>query len=165
MANQQGKKLNKGGRPRKFPEPSRPITVTLAERTLLLLESVDRDRARAITKVTDAIMPAHPESSRKVKLVEVVKGAALIVVGPSAHLKSIPWLKLVEISPANFILVLPSGVPVEKLEVAITDMIESIPDMTDYERELLMDLRKYLARLRRENKMRKSEIIFVDIKK
>ena len=165
MMDHQGEKTGKGGRPRKFSEPSRPITVTLAERTLRLLESVDGDRARAITKVTDAIMPSHPESSRKVKLVEVEKGVALIVVGPSVHLKSIPWLKLVEISPANFILVLPSGVPVEKLEVAITDMIESVPDMTDYERELLQDLRKYLAHLRREKKMSKSEIIFVDTKK
>jgi hypothetical protein len=162
MRRQQKKKT---GRPRKFSSPSRPITVTLAEKTLRQLESVDPDRAKAITKVTDAIVGAATDSSRKVKLVEVEKGVALIVVGPSAHLRSIPWLRLAEISPANYILALPSGVPIEKLELAITDMMENEPDMIAHERELLDDLSKYLARLRRGNKMSKSEIIFVETKK
>lgn len=164
MSDQPEKRIKgAGGRPRKFSEPSRPITVTLPERTLRLLKEIDPDRARAIARAADVAKSTADEPSGKVKLVEVEKGVALIVVGASAHLKSISWLKLVEISPANFILVLPSGQPIEKLEVAITDMLERMPDVAGNERALLDDLRKHLARLRRENKMRKSEIIFAEI--
>jgi len=46
-------KENKGGRPRKFAEPSRPITITLPEKTLRSLERIDTDRGRAIVKVTE----------------------------------------------------------------------------------------------------------------
>jgi hypothetical protein len=163
MPNQHKKRgKTTSGRPRKFSEPSRPITVTLADRTLRLLESVDHDRAKAITKVTDAVMPATAGSSRNVELVEVEKGLALIVVGSSTQLRNIPWLRLVEISPANHILVLQSGVPIERLEVALDDMIERTPNLTAYERGLLNDLHMCLARLRRGNKMSKSEIIFVE---
>ena len=164
MSDQSEKRIKgAGGRPRKFSEPSRPITITLPERTLRLLEEIDPDRARAIAKAADIAKPRADEPSGKVKLVEVEKGVALIVVGPSSHLKSIPWLKLVEISPGNFILVLPSGLPIERLEVAISDMLEKMPGMDGRERDLLDDLRKHLGRLRRENKMRKSEIIFADV--
>jgi hypothetical protein len=156
--------MKTGGRPRKFSSPSHPVTVTLEERTLLLLESVDRDRAKAITKVTDAATGLATDSPWKVKLVEVEKGAALIVVAPSSHLRSIPWLRLAEICPGNYILVLPSGVPIERLEVAVTDMMENEPDMIDYEKGLLDELRNCLVRLRRGNKMSKSEIIFVEMK-
>ena len=38
-----------GGRPAKFAEPSRPVTVTLPERVLQLLAAVDADRAKAIS--------------------------------------------------------------------------------------------------------------------
>lgn len=127
------------------------------------MASVDSDRARAIVKVTDAARSSAVDGGDRVRLAEVGNGVALIVVGPSAHLRAIPWLKLVEISPASFILALPSGVPIEKLEVAIADIIEKMPDVADGERLLLDDLRKHLTRLRRENKMRKSEIIFVDV--
>jgi len=52
------------GRPRKFQEASRPVTVTLPQRTLELLSTFDEDRGRAIVKVTDAVAPrrsgAHP---------------------------------------------------------------------------------------------------------
>ena len=46
---------NRGGRPAKFAEPSRPITVTLPERVLNLLAAVDPDRAKAITRLVDAL--------------------------------------------------------------------------------------------------------------
>lgn len=137
--------------------------MTLAERTLRLLESVDPDRARAITKVTDAATrSALPAQEMRVRLVEVEKGVGLIVVGPSTSLRDIPWLKLVEISPTNHILVLPSGVPVEQLEVTIADLIESKSGLPSHERLLLSELRSCLSRLRREKKMCKHEIILAE---
>jgi len=85
---------NRGGRPRKFAEPSRPITVTLPDRTLELLQAVDQDRAKAITKIADAAIYGKSLDRAVVRLVEIEPGTAVIVVAPSKRLKEIPWLRL-----------------------------------------------------------------------
>ncbi|MGH6635657.1 MAG: hypothetical protein ACRED0_05815, partial [Gammaproteobacteria bacterium] len=72
----------KSGRPPKFRGPRRPITVTLPENTLARLASIDPDRARAIVKATDTIMPFDAESHKQVELVEVAPGLGIIIVGP-----------------------------------------------------------------------------------
>ena len=45
-------KKNGGGRPPKFDEPSRPITLTLPESTLEGLRQIDADRGQAVVKLT-----------------------------------------------------------------------------------------------------------------
>ncbi|MDD5707119.1 MAG: hypothetical protein PHR35_14440, partial [Kiritimatiellae bacterium] len=77
----------RGGRPRKFAEPSQPVTVTLPKRVLELLSSVDSDRARAISKVTEAACADAGLPGREMRLVEVESGSALMVVGPCAKLR------------------------------------------------------------------------------
>ena len=52
-------------------------------------------------------------------------GKSLIVVGPSKALRSIPWLRLIEITPARFLLTIPSGTSIEALEVALRDLVTS----------------------------------------
>jgi hypothetical protein len=152
---------NTGGRPRKFNEPSKVITVTLPLRTLSQLEAVSPDRAAAIVKVTDAALRTAGPTSRQVDVVTVLPGKAVILIGPSTHLKRIPWLQLVEVSPTRHLLVLPSGTPIESLEVALSDILETMPG-DDWEREMLTDLRDKLTVLRRDRKMQKAEIIFVE---
>ncbi|MBI3986934.1 MAG: hypothetical protein HY343_08450, partial [Lentisphaerae bacterium] len=90
-----------GGRPRKFDEESRPITVTLPNRVLDLLATIDRDRAKAIVKVTEAAIAKAWQGNKRMELVEIERGTAVIVVGPSPSLASIPWLRLIEIAPAR----------------------------------------------------------------
>ena len=152
---------NAGGRPRKFAEPSRPITVTLPERTLQLLQAVDEDRARAITKVTDAVLYGETADRAQVRLVEIEPGVAVIIVGPSKRLRDIPWLSLAEIAPAQFLLSIPSGTPPERLELALIDLLDALGDDESHERSLLDELRRQIAHLRRERRMSTSEIILV----
>src|SRR5215471_1223002 len=102
------KKEIKGGRPAKFSEPSRPVTVTLPERVLGSLARIDADRARAIVKATESVMRKSIEG---VELVEVAPGLGVIVVGPSDFLRKIDWLQLVEIAPARYLLSIPPGTP------------------------------------------------------
>ncbi len=151
------------GRPRKFKEASRPITVTLPERILRALESVDADRAQAIVKVTQAATDGNRREGTGglVRLVEVSPGAAVIVTAPSASLRSVPWLRLVEIAPAKFLLALPIGTPLEKLEVAIMDLLASLGAADDYERSLLTALRDLISHHRRADTLSKHEIILV----
>lgn len=90
--------------------------------------------------------------SEPVKLVEIEPGMAIIVVGPNTSLQKIPWLKLVEIAPAHYLLSTPIGTSHETLEVAILDLIENLGDENEYERRLLEELRRRLSHLRREKK-------------
>jgi hypothetical protein len=88
------------GRPRKFKEPSRPVTVTLPERTLDRLERIDSDRARAIVKAVDGAVEDEQGALRRVDVIEMAPGTGLLVVPATRTLAKIPWLKMIEISPA-----------------------------------------------------------------
>ncbi|MBI3986705.1 MAG: hypothetical protein HY343_07290, partial [Lentisphaerae bacterium] len=142
---------------------SRPITVTLPNRVLNLLATIDQDRAKAIVKVAEATMAKAWQDNKRIELVEIERGTAVIVVGPSPGLASIPWLRLIEIAPARYLLALPTGTALEKLEVALMDLIETVPVGEPAERSLLNDLHQSISSLRREEKMTKSEIIFVSM--
>jgi hypothetical protein len=151
-----------GGRPPKFDEPSRPITVTLPERTLKDLEVIDADRAVAIVKATDNAVGGGFGSERLVELVTVSKEQSLIVVAPCQALRNIPWLSMVEIAPTRFLLALPSGTQIEVLEVAISDMLEHLPASEDRERRILGELRTLIASIRRNGRVTKAELLLVN---
>ncbi len=156
------KRENVGGRPRKFHESSRPVTVTLPDRTLELLRSVDSDRAVAIAKATDWVTRSRDYESSPVEIVEVERGCSVIIVGPCNSLRKISWLRLIEIAPSRFLIVLPTGTPLETLEVAVMDLIESMPAKEDYEIKLLTELRKCLTRHRRARTLSTAELLFLD---
>jgi hypothetical protein len=137
--------------------------VTLPERTLELLATVGRDRARAIVRVTDAALSAdasHP--GRLVDVVEVLPGLGIIVVGPSRLLPKIPWLRLIELAPTRYLLSIPTGTPVDSLEVALHDLLEiTAPDDTR-ERTMIRELGALVRTLRRHGGVSKAEMMFVD---
>jgi hypothetical protein len=155
-------KKHPGGRPKKFTETSRPVTVTLPERTLALLAAVSPDRAKAIAKVTDSALGEAGSPRPSVELVEVAPGKAALIVAHNRHLTSIPWLRLVEVAPARYLLSLVSGTPIERLEVAIGDLLEAIPETETTERELLETLRCNIRTPRRSQKIVKEEILFFE---
>jgi hypothetical protein len=152
---------SRGGRPPKFREPRRPVTVTLPERTLRLLAAVDKDRARAVVKVTDAALAPTPQS-QLVDVVEVMRGVGIILVGPSRCLRQIPWLRLVEVAPSRFLLSIPSGTPVDSLEIALHDLLETVPLADARERAILERLHALMRTLRRGRNVSKAEMLFVD---
>lgn len=150
-----------GGRPPKFGEPSRPVTVTLPERTLSQLARIHNDRARAIVKATDALTSAGSRGN-PVEVVEVAEGIGLIVVGPSRALRAIPWLKMFEIAPARYILSIPAGTPVDSLEVALHDIVETRGILDEEDRLMVEQLLKRIRGLRRRQEVSRSEILLVD---
>lgn len=151
-----------GGRPRKFNEASRPVTVTLPERILQLLASVNPDRAKAIAKVTDDSLGDAESPRQSVELVEVAPDKAAIIVARSKYLEQVPWLRLVEIAPARHLISVVTGTPIEKLELAIGDLLESVPAAEKGERELLETLRQKIRAPRRSHRIVKEEILFVE---
>ncbi len=150
----------RGGRPPKFNEPSRPVTVTLPVRILKLLESVDSDRAFAITRLVEFFLLSDKKPLEPVQVVPVSDDESIILVSYSKLLAQLPWLKLIEISPARFLLSVATDTPVEKLEVALHDLIETLPK-SDPEHTLLTMLRQTLSAPRRNQTILKEEIIFI----
>ena len=141
------RRTHAGGRPPKFDEPRRPITVTLPERTLARLAAVDADRATAIVKLVECALPSNGRGL--VDVIEVAPGAAVILVAPSRSLRGIPWLKLAELSPGRHLLTVVPGTPIESLEVAILDLLENLPPNERYERTILAELRLLIGSERR----------------
>ncbi len=156
-------KTTSGGRPPKFPEPRYPVTMTLPERILDQLAEIDSDRTRAVVKVTEAVMRSGQGSFKPVELIEMAPGKSLIVVGPSKSLRSIPWLRLIEITPARFILSIPSGTSIEALEVALRDLV-SHPESLKKEREhtVLHELLELIGHQRRAQRLSKAEILIIN---
>ena len=152
---------NRGGRPAKFAEPSRPVTVTLPERVLRLLAAVDPDRAKAISKLADSKLGANGGSPRPVATVEVDEGQAIILVNHSARLARLPWLRLIEVAPGRNLISIRSGTSIETIEVAIHDLLEDLPAGESREREILEMLLGTVRASRRTKTTLKEEILFV----
>jgi hypothetical protein len=152
----------RSGRPPKFREPRRPITVTLPESTLARLASIDADRARAIVKVTEAAMPADARRQKPIELVHVAPDLAVIIVGPSQLLPKIRWLRLVEVAPTRFLLSIPLGTSIDSLELAVIELLEDTRAHDDWERLLLGQLRDLIRRLRVGGGLSKAEMLFID---
>lgn len=149
------------GRPPKFNESRRPITVTLPERTLQLLAAIDQDRARAIAKVADLATAANPPEAPLVQSVEVAPGCAVVTVAPSRWLRRIPWLNLIELTASRYLLAVPPDTPAERLEVAISDLLEAVPPEEPREAALLAELVGLLRARRRGGRVAKAEILLV----
>jgi hypothetical protein len=154
-------KRKSSGRPPKFEEARRPITVTLPESTLKQLELIHSDRARAIVKVTNAAFGFKGGKRPLVDVVEAYPGRALIIVGPSKRLREIDFLNLVEIAPSRFLLVLSAGTAIDSLELAVGDLLEHLAPEDAYERELLTKLQKIMRHRRRQQDVTKGEILLI----
>lgn len=154
-----------GGRPPKFDEPRRVITLTLPERTLDRLASIDSDRAKAIAKTVDAATAGKSRATKGVDIVQVADKEGLIVVGPSRYLRKIHYLRLSEIAPMRYILSLPSGTSPDTFEISLLDLIESVPPEEVDELQLLTSLHDHIRHLRRSRRVSKAEILLVRLEK
>lgn len=151
----------KGGRPRKFAEPSRPVTVTLPLRVLDRLAAIDSDRAKAIVLVADAasVLPPGPESP--VREMPISGDETLIAVADSPLLRTIPWLTLIQVAPNRHLLSLRPGVPLEKFEVTLGDLLDAHPDAPAEELELIRLLLDCLRTPRRNRAVRSESILVI----
>ena len=154
-------RANNGGRPAKFGEPSRPVTVTLPLRILDRLSEIDSDRAKAIVKATESALGGPEAPTSPVRELPVSPDETLLVVADNRFLRRIPWLTLVEIAPGRHLLSLQSGVPVEKLEVTIGDFLDAPADATPSELDLLRQLLDHLRTPRRNRAVRHEEILVI----
>ena len=152
----------KSGRPPKFHGARRPVTVTLPEDTLARLAAIDADRARAIVKATDAALAGGDGERKPVELVEVAPDLSIVIVEPSRVLRTISWLRLIEVAPLRYMLTLPHGTSADSLELTLVELLEGAEGMEDRETLLLTQLRDLMRISRRRGDLSKAEILFVD---
>lgn len=149
------------GRPPKFSEPSRPVTVTLPDRVLEKLQLIDSDRGVAIAKLVDTLVSESSPQRLPLEIVRVCDGQGLIVIGYSKALSQMPGVQLVEISPQRYLISMRPGVSADSFELALIDLIDHLPANQASESILLQDLREILKRIRRKQGVKKAEILFV----
>ena len=85
----------------------------------------------------------------------------LIIIGKSKVLRQIPFLQLVEVAPARYLLALDSGNDFHNLEIAINDLLDDVPKQERGERALITQLLKHIKRVRRAHRVRMAEILLV----
>ncbi|MBR1608545.1 MAG: hypothetical protein IJ678_02885 [Kiritimatiellae bacterium] len=149
---------SKGGRPAKFDEPRRQVTMTLPVRILDRLAGIDGDRARAVVRAVEAA--AAESTPGRVGELRVGPGEALLVVAGNSLLRDIPWLSLVETSPGRNVLALRDGASIEKLEVAIEDILDSGAG-PEADRAVLRELLDRIRTPRRNMSVRTETILVV----
>jgi hypothetical protein len=152
-----------GGRPRKFREPSRSVTVTLPQRTLNSLRWIDADRAKAIVKAVDDAVSPWKDAGPQVDVLEMAPGTGLVVVPAHRSLKTVAWIRMIQIAPARYLLAVEPGTPSEKVEVALMDLIDEASRSAPDEVPVLAMLRATLGKLRRDNKLSRAEVLLIDI--
>lgn len=156
------KSASKGGRPAKFDEPSRPVTITLPDRILDCLKEIDADRALAIVKAVEAVLGhASPSRNEAVRELRFDKNEKLLTIADNGLLRSIPWLTMVEIAPGRHLLSLKKGTSIEKLEVTLCDILDAQPNAAPSERRTLERLVECIRTPRRNRALRTEEILVI----
>jgi hypothetical protein len=150
-----------GGRPPKFGEPSRPITITLPDSTLEGLKIIHPDRAQAIVDLTNGALSQKGGSRPPVEIARVADNVGMIIVGPSQALRRIPFLKLVEITAGRYLLALMEGSNFNTLELAIRDQLDELAPSDKWELKLLTQLLENVKKLRQTDRVSMAEILFV----
>lgn len=150
-----------GGRPAKFGEPSRPVTVTLPLRILDALAGIDSDRSKAIVKSVETALGGADAVPDPVLELPLNDREALLAISNSRLLRRIPWLTLIEISPGRHLISLEAGTPLEKLEVTLGDILDAPGDATPAELELVRQLLHNLRAPRRNRTLRPEAILIV----
>ena len=152
-------KKKTGGRPPKFAEPSRPVTLTLPESILEELQQVHPDRGRAIVELTKKARRADGAAKALVEIVEMAKNTGLVIIGPSKAIRKMPFLRLVEVAPMRYLLAFEQGCNFHNLEIAIIDALDD--EHEKQERELLTQLLHHIRGLRKSKRVSMAEILVV----
>lgn len=151
------------GRPRKFAEPSRVVTVTLPESTLAKLAAIDEDRARAIARVTELATSGGPRDDALVEVNKVTPNLGMLTVPYCRHLATIPGLNLVQILPSRYLIVITAGSPLSLIELTIADTLDELGGEEARDRAILTRVLEHLRDFRRLRRTTTAEVILLEL--
>ena len=133
------------GRPRKFAQPSRAVTLTLPETVIEALESIDRDLSRAIVRIVqaEATKHAHPAA----ELVTFGR-RAVIVVNPTRTLEQRTGVVLIPCSDGRALISFDGSMTPARLELLIQDALDE-HDLPEDDGRVFESIRDVLKETRR----------------
>lgn len=135
--------------------------MTLPDRILERLAEIDVDRAKAVVKAVEATRGREKDGLKPVDKLTISPNESLLTVVHCRPLSTIPWLTTVEISPGRNLLSLHDGIPVEKLEVALQDLLDVPHGMSDADRRVLETLLERIRTPRRSQSVRTAQILVI----
>ena len=143
------------GRPPKFGRPTRLVALTLPEDTIMHLQAVDPDLAKAVVSLVDG---THGRTEMggvdwetPVSLAHIGENRALIVIDQT-QFGELPGCALVPLAARRAFLALEPGRTLADLELSIGDAIED-ESVSGDERETLDVLRRALREWRRDEQL------------
>jgi hypothetical protein len=146
------------GRPRKFAEPARAVTITLPESVLSTLTSVHKDISRAIVQLTERrLRHKHP-------LAELVTFGrnAVITVRPTPSLEKRADVQLVPLPDGRALISFAQARTIAEFELTLNDALEGTSLEAD-DRELFEAIVRILKDARRSHTVmvqRRNIIVF-----
>jgi hypothetical protein len=137
------------GRPRKFTEPSRPVTVTLPERIIDALTSIDVDLGRAIVRVAQPALADRPHASAELA---TFGRHSVIVVHPSRTLERRTGIELLHLPDGRALISFDQTRTIPSLELLIKDALED-RDLPRADRRMFEAIADILKTARRSDRV------------
>jgi len=133
------------GRPRKFQDPSRSVTLTLPEKIIDALEAVDHDLSRAVVRLAQPEMAKQPHPTAELSS---FGGRSIIVVHPTRTLEQRTGVFLVPLPDGRAIIAFDESMTPARLELKIQDELDDhrLPDEDAKVFEAIRDILKEARR-------------------
>lgn len=148
------------GRPRKFAEPSRAVTLTLPEAVITTLTAIDQDLSRAVARLAQPEVAKLPHPPAEV----VAFGQrAVIVVTPTRTLEQRTGVVLVPLPDGRALISFDGAMTPEGLELLIQDALDD-HDLPDADGRVFEEVRSVLKRARQGDgvSLRRQQIMVLE---
>jgi hypothetical protein len=148
------------GRPRKFAQPSRAVTLTLPEQVIETLEQIDPDLSLAVVRLAqaDGAKRTHPPA----ELVSFGR-RAVIAVNPTRTLEQRTGVVLVPLADGRALISFDETMTPARLELTIQDALDE-HDLPEHDGEVFESIRDVLKEARRSSSvdLRQQHIIVLE---
>jgi len=148
------------GRPRKFAQPSRAITLTLPTAVIETLESIDHDLSRAVVRLAQPAAASRPHPPAE--LVSFGR-RAVILVNPTRTLEQRTGVVLVPFPDGRALICFDGSITPARLELMLRDALDEhdLPDEDGLVFESIRDLLKEVRRSSSVN-LRQQNILLLE---
>jgi hypothetical protein len=133
------------GRPRKFTEPSRAVTLTLPEHVIAALSDIDHDLSRAVVRLAQPQVARQPHPPAELA---TFGRNAVIVVNPTRTLEDRTGALLIPLSDGRALISFDEPITIARLELSIRDVLED-PKLTEEDKRIFTSIADILKAARR----------------
>lgn len=134
------------GRPRKFAQPSRAVTLTLPEHVLAALGGINRDLSRAVVRLAEAGPPVPQQAAELMAFGR----RSVIVVTPTKTLEQRTGVVLVPVGDGRALICFDGSMTPARLELVIQDALDE-RDLPDDDCRVFQAIRDVLREARRSD--------------